>query len=94
MPWLWILRWAVRPIRFCTFSPSPRQPRLIFPWPISMQLSRKIPVLCKVAPSSSYHMEDVSRAGGIMAILGELARAQLIDTFREACGCPESEERA
>jgi dihydroxy-acid dehydratase len=43
-------------------------------------LSRKIPVLCKVAPSSSYHMEDVSRAGGIMAILGELARAQLIDS--------------
>ncbi len=43
-------------------------------------LSRRIPVLCKVAPSSSYHMEDVSRAGGIMAILGELARAQLIDT--------------
>jgi len=43
-------------------------------------LSRRIPVLCKVAPSSSYHMEDVSRAGGIMAILGELARARLIDT--------------
>jgi dihydroxy-acid dehydratase len=42
-------------------------------------LSRKIPVLCKVAPSSSYHLEDVSRAGGIMAILGELERAQLID---------------
>jgi dihydroxy-acid dehydratase len=44
------------------------------------RLSRKIPVLCKVAPSSSYHMEDVHRAGGIMAILGELARANLIDT--------------
>jgi dihydroxy-acid dehydratase len=42
-------------------------------------LSRKIPVLCKVAPNSPYHMEDVSRAGGIMAILGELARARLID---------------
>jgi dihydroxy-acid dehydratase len=42
-------------------------------------LSRKIPVLCKVAPSSSYHLEDVSRAGGIMAILAELARAGLID---------------
>jgi dihydroxy-acid dehydratase len=42
-------------------------------------LSRKIPVLCKVAPSSPYHLEDVGRAGGIMAILGELARAQLID---------------
>lgn len=44
------------------------------------QLSQKIPVLCKVAPSSSYHLEDVSRAGGIMAILGELTRAGLIDT--------------
>jgi dihydroxy-acid dehydratase len=43
------------------------------------RLSRKVPVLCKVAPSSSYHMEDVHRAGGIMAILGELAKAGLID---------------
>ena len=43
------------------------------------KLSRKIPNLCKVAPSSSYHMEDVNRAGGIMAILGELDRAGLID---------------
>ncbi len=43
-------------------------------------LSRKIPVLCKVAPNSSYHIEDVNRAGGIMGILGELARAGLIDT--------------
>jgi dihydroxy-acid dehydratase len=44
------------------------------------QLSRKVPNLCKVAPSSHYHMEDVNRAGGIMAILGELDRAGLIDT--------------
>ncbi len=43
-------------------------------------LSREIPNLCKVAPSSSYHMEDVSRAGGIMSILGELDRGGLIDT--------------
>ena len=43
-------------------------------------LSRKIPVLCKVAPSSSYHLEDVNRAGGIMAILGELERAELVDS--------------
>lgn len=42
------------------------------------RLSRKTPNLCKVAPSSSYHMEDVHRAGGIMAILGELDRAGLI----------------
>ncbi len=43
-------------------------------------LSRKIPNLCKVAPSSHYHMEDVNRAGGIMAILAELDRGGLIDT--------------
>ena len=43
-------------------------------------LSRKVPNLCKVSPSSSYHIEDVNRAGGIMAILGELDRADLIDT--------------
>ena len=42
-------------------------------------LSRKVPNLCKVAPSSHYHVEDVNRAGGIMAILGELDRAGLID---------------
>ncbi len=44
------------------------------------ELSRKIPNLCKVSPSSNFHMEDVNRAGGIMAILGELDRGGLIDT--------------
>jgi len=44
------------------------------------ELSRKIPVLCKVAPSSHYHLEDVNRAGGILGIMGELDRAGLIDT--------------
>jgi dihydroxy-acid dehydratase len=44
------------------------------------RLSRRVPCLCKVAPSKSdVHMEDVHRAGGIMAILGELDRAGLID---------------
>ncbi len=43
------------------------------------RVSRKVPVLCKVAPSKSdVHMEDVHRAGGIMAILGELDRAGLL----------------
>ena len=42
-------------------------------------LSRKVPNLCKVAPSSHFHVEDVNRAGGIMAIMGELDRAGLID---------------
>ena len=42
------------------------------------RLSRNVPTLCKVAPSSEYHMEDVHRAGGIPAILGELDRAGLL----------------
>jgi dihydroxy-acid dehydratase len=42
-------------------------------------LSRRVPCLCKVAPSSSYLMEDVHRAGGIPAILGELRRAGLLE---------------
>jgi dihydroxy-acid dehydratase len=44
------------------------------------KLSGRIPVLCKVAPSSHYHMEDVNRAGGILGIMGELERGKLIDT--------------
>ena len=45
------------------------------------RLSRLVPQLCKVAPSTpKYHMEDVHRAGGIVAILGELARAGLLHT--------------
>lgn len=43
-------------------------------------LSRKVPCLCKVAPSSHYHVEDVNRAGGIMGIMGELDRGGLLDT--------------
>jgi dihydroxy-acid dehydratase len=44
------------------------------------RISRRVPVLCKVAPSKSdVHMEDVHRAGGIMAILGELDRANLLN---------------
>ena len=49
------------------------------------RLSRKVPNLCKVAPSTQlYHMEDVHRAGGVIAILGELDRAGLL--HRDA-GC-------
>lgn len=44
------------------------------------RLSRRIPVLCKVAPNNSkYHIQDVNHAGGIIAILGELLRGGLID---------------
>jgi dihydroxy-acid dehydratase len=42
------------------------------------RLSRKVPNLCKVAPSSHYHVEDVHRAGGVLSILGELDRAGLV----------------
>ena len=44
------------------------------------ELSRVTPNLCKVAPSGTYHMEDVNRAGGILGILAELARAGMLDT--------------
>ena len=45
------------------------------------RLSRRVPHLCKVAPSTQkYHMEDVHRAGGVVGILGELARAGLLHT--------------
>jgi dihydroxy-acid dehydratase len=45
------------------------------------RISRQVPCLCKVAPmTDKYHIEDVHRAGGIVAILGELARAGLLDT--------------
>ena len=45
------------------------------------RLSRRVPNLCKVAPSKAdVHMEDVHRAGGIMAILGEMARGGLLHT--------------
>jgi len=45
------------------------------------RLSRRVPVLCKVAPSvADVHLEDVHRAGGVMAILGELSRAGLLTT--------------
>ncbi|PRD43445.1 dihydroxy-acid dehydratase [Phyllobacterium phragmitis] len=45
------------------------------------RLSRRVPVLCKVAPAiANVHMEDVHHAGGVMGILGELDRAGLLDT--------------
>ncbi|KJK51217.1 dihydroxy-acid dehydratase [Lentzea aerocolonigenes] len=42
-------------------------------------LSRRVPCLSKVSPNSDYHMEDVHRAGGIPALLGELYRAGLLN---------------
>lgn len=44
------------------------------------EISRRVPCLCKVAPSSDYHVEDVNRAGGVLSIMAELARGDLLDT--------------
>jgi len=53
------------------------------------RLSRRVPCLCKVAPAKSdVHMEDVHRAGGIMAILGELERGGLIDASQPTVHAP------
>jgi dihydroxy-acid dehydratase len=68
------------------------------------RMSRKVPCLAKVAPATQkYHMEDVHRAGGIMAILGELDRAGLINrdcptvlypTMGEALDCCDVKRNA
>ncbi|PXA99214.1 dihydroxy-acid dehydratase [Nostoc sp. 3335mG] len=53
------------------------------------RLSRRVPCLCKVAPAKQdVHMEDVHRAGGIMAILGELERAGLVDASLPTAHAP------
>jgi dihydroxy-acid dehydratase len=44
------------------------------------RLSKEVPVLCKVAPNSSYHIQDVNRAGGIMGIMRELAKGGILKT--------------
>jgi dihydroxy-acid dehydratase len=44
------------------------------------EISRRIPCLCKVSPSSNYHVQDVHRAGGIHTILGELKRLGVLNT--------------
>ena len=44
------------------------------------RLSKEVPVLCKVAPNSSYHIQDVNRAGGVMGIMKELAKGGLLNT--------------
>ncbi|MBI9098068.1 MAG: dihydroxy-acid dehydratase [Spirochaetaceae bacterium] len=56
------------------------------------RLSRKVPCLCKVSPNSHFHIEDVNRAGGIMAILGELNRGDLINSTVGRVDSPSLEE--
>ncbi len=55
-------------------------------------LSRTTPCICKVSPSSDYHMEDVHRAGGIPAIMGELDRAGLLDRGVHSVHSPDLEQ--
>jgi dihydroxy-acid dehydratase len=55
-------------------------------------LSRKIPNICKVAPSSHYHVQDVNHAGGILGIMGELERGNLIDTSARRIDYPSLKE--
>jgi dihydroxy-acid dehydratase len=55
-------------------------------------ISRRVPCLSKVAPSSQYHMEDVHRAGGIPAILGELDRAGLFNRNVSTVHSPSVEQ--
>lgn len=47
-------------------------------------ISRRVPCICKVSPSSNYHVQDVHRAGGIHSILGELKRIDEANGFTEA----------
>ena len=56
------------------------------------RLSRRVPNLCKVAPSSQYHLEDVHRAGGVMAILGELERSKLLNSETKTVHAPSLKE--
>jgi len=51
-----------------------REAGVDYPLPRLNELSRQVPTLCKVSPSSPYHMDDVDRAGGVSAILCELSR--------------------
>ncbi|HEY2063019.1 MAG TPA: dihydroxy-acid dehydratase [Amycolatopsis sp.] len=53
------------------------------------EIGRRVPCLSKVAPNSDYHMEDVHRAGGIPAILGELHRGGLLNTGVHSVHSPD-----
>ncbi|HMJ78626.1 MAG TPA: dihydroxy-acid dehydratase [Iamia sp.] len=55
-------------------------------------VSRRVPCLAKVSPNSDFHMEDVHRAGGIPAILGELDRAGLLDRSVHAVHSPSLDD--
>jgi dihydroxy-acid dehydratase len=78
-PWRSTCRWVVRRTPSCTFWRLRRRVGVNFSMDDIDRISRQVPCLAKVAPATpDYHMEDVHRAGGIFAILGELDRAGLI----------------
>ena len=56
------------------------------------KLSRKTPCLSKVSPNSHYHIQDVNRAGGILGILAELDRAEVLDTSVNRVECASLKE--
>ena len=77
-PWPWTSPWAARPTRSCTCWPPPRRRASTSTWTTSTRSRAGCPCLAKVAPNvapgGTYYMEDVHRAGGIPALLGELHR--------------------
>ena len=54
--------------------------------------SKRVPVLCKVAPNSHYHIEDIHRAGGVMRIMGELQRGGFLTTSTPRVDYPTLQE--
>ena len=87
--------WAARPTRCCTCSPPPARPR----WTSASPTSTPSRAGCRACPRSrrtrpKYHMEDVHRAGGIPAILGELDRGGLLHRDVHAVHAPSLDDLA
>ena len=73
-PLRWTWRWAARPTPCCTPWRSRTRPASTYPLARINEVAERVPNICKVSPSSSYHIEDVDRAGGVSAILWELSK--------------------
>ena len=70
----WTWRWAARPTPCCTPWRWRTRPASTYPLARLNEVAERVPNICKVSPSSSYHIEDVDRAGGVSAILWELSK--------------------